>query len=146
MPVLEPDQLAAALATLPGWHVQDGMLQKAFTFDEGFISGIRFVDAVADAADVARALGDVSSSWAWTAMVRAGKATAAQSLQVRTTAAQALVKAVAWAPEAVRDAIAQSLQMAEHPQTQQWLQDAQAGAAPQLKATYGALAGKLQGK
>jgi hypothetical protein len=99
-----------------------------------------------DATDVVRALGDVSSSWAWTAMVRAGKTTEAQAMQVRSLAAQALIKAVAWAPQQVRDAIGQSLQMAEHPQSQQWLLDAQAGATPQLKAVYGTLAGKLQGK
>jgi hypothetical protein len=99
-----------------------------------------------DAADVVRALGDVSSSWAWSAMERSGKATAAQGSAVRTVAAQALVKAVAWSTPEVREAIAQSLQMTEHPQTQQWLNDAQTSASPQLKSVYGTLAGKLQGK
>ena len=63
MPILEPDELTAALAALPGWDVQDGMLQKAFTFDEGFISGIRFVDAVADAAEAADHHPDIDIRW-----------------------------------------------------------------------------------
>ena len=53
MPPLGDDQLHAALAALPGWGVVEGMLVKAFTFDEGFIRGIRFVDAVAEAAEAA---------------------------------------------------------------------------------------------
>lgn len=63
MPVLANDELTAALAALPGWSVDDGMLVKAFTFDAGFISGIRFVDAVADAAEAADHHPDIDIRW-----------------------------------------------------------------------------------
>jgi 4a-hydroxytetrahydrobiopterin dehydratase len=39
------------------------MLVKAFTFDEGFIRGIRFVDAVAEAAEAADHHPDIDIRW-----------------------------------------------------------------------------------
>ena len=63
MPPLGDDQLHAALAALPGWDVVEGMLVKAFTFDEGFIRGIRFVDAVAEAAEAADHHPDIDIRW-----------------------------------------------------------------------------------
>ena len=100
----------------------------------------------ADADDVARALGNVASSWGWAALERSGKASAAQGLDVRTVAAKALLAAYAWASPATRTVIGQSLQMAEHPDTQLWLQQAQAQGSPQLKSAYSTLAGQLKGK
>ena len=63
MPPLGDDQLHAALVALPGWDVVEGMLVKAFTFDEGFIRGIRFVDAVAEAAEAADHHPDIDLRW-----------------------------------------------------------------------------------
>ena len=63
MPPLGDDQLHAALVALPGWGVVEGMLVKAFTFDEGFIRGIRFVDAVAEAAEAADHHPDIDIRW-----------------------------------------------------------------------------------
>jgi 4a-hydroxytetrahydrobiopterin dehydratase len=63
MPILEHDELTAALSDLPGWAVEEGMLVKAFTFDAGFIHGIRFVDAVADAAEAADHHPDIDIRW-----------------------------------------------------------------------------------
>ena len=63
MPPLGDDQLHAALVALPGWDVVEGMLVKAFTFEEGFIRGIRFVDAVAEAAEAADHHPDIDIRW-----------------------------------------------------------------------------------
>lgn len=63
MPPLGDDQLHAALVALPGWGVVEGMLVKAFTFDKGFIRGIRFVDAVAEAAEAADHHPDIDIRW-----------------------------------------------------------------------------------
>lgn len=75
----------------------------------------------ATAATLAKALGSVASSWAWQAMARQdaanSAATTATGLQVRTVAAQALVRAFAAYDGAVREAAGEALQMAEHPDT-----------------------------
>lgn len=63
MPILGNDELTAALAALPGWQVREGMLVRAFTFDEGFMRGIRFVTAVADAAEAADHHPDIDIRW-----------------------------------------------------------------------------------
>lgn len=90
-----------------------------------------------------RSLGNVASSWAWKAMVQGKKATEAEGLQVRTTAAQALVPAFAWASEANREEIAQALQMAQHPQSAAWLAAAKTGADAATARAYEALAARL---
>jgi len=63
MPRLTDEQLSAALIDLPAWSVENGMLVASFTFDEGFMRGIHFVDAVADAAEAADHHPDIDIRW-----------------------------------------------------------------------------------
>jgi 4a-hydroxytetrahydrobiopterin dehydratase len=63
MPLLTDEQLSAARTDLPAWSVENGMLVGSFTFDAGFMRGIRFVDAVADAAEAADHHPDIDIRW-----------------------------------------------------------------------------------
>jgi len=47
MTVLSEDDLTTALALLPGWGLEDGMLAKRYVFPVGFMAAIGFVDRVA---------------------------------------------------------------------------------------------------
>ena len=50
MALLGDDDITTALALLPGWGLDDGMLVKAYVFPDGFMAAIAFVDRVAVAA------------------------------------------------------------------------------------------------
>ncbi len=63
MTLLRQDEMERALAALPGWEMVDGMLVRAFTFPQGFMRGITFVDAVAEAAEVADHHPDIDIRW-----------------------------------------------------------------------------------
>lgn len=52
MPKLSEETLAAALLTLPGWHLSDGKLVQDFTFPD-FGSAMSFVNEVAILAESA---------------------------------------------------------------------------------------------
>ncbi len=63
MPLLGQDEMVRALAALPGWTVVDGMLVRAFTFPQGFMRGIVFVNAVAEVAEAADHHPDIDVRW-----------------------------------------------------------------------------------
>jgi 4a-hydroxytetrahydrobiopterin dehydratase len=63
MTVLSDDDLATALALLPGWGLEDGMLAKRYVFPEGFMAAIGFVDRVAVAAEAADHHPDLDIRW-----------------------------------------------------------------------------------
>jgi 4a-hydroxytetrahydrobiopterin dehydratase len=60
--VLSPEQLAAALAELPGWSGDPDGISRAITAPT-FLDGIRLVDAVAAAADAADHHPDIDIRW-----------------------------------------------------------------------------------
>ena len=63
MAVLKEDEISTALALLPGWGVEDGMLVKHYVFPEGFLPAIAFVTRVADAAEAANHHPDIDIRW-----------------------------------------------------------------------------------
>ncbi len=60
MAVLSDEEITTALALLPGWGLEDGMLAKVFVFPEGFMAAVGFVDRVAAAAEQADHHPDIS--------------------------------------------------------------------------------------
>jgi 4a-hydroxytetrahydrobiopterin dehydratase len=52
MSALPPNEIAAKLATLPGWAVENGELVRQFQFP-GFLGSIDFVNGVAELAEAA---------------------------------------------------------------------------------------------
>jgi hypothetical protein len=85
----------------------------------------------AEAERVARAMGAVSSSWAWQAM---GADRQADGLAVRLEVARSLVPAFARLQGEAQDRVRKSLLMAEHPDTLALI-DAEIGKADQATAT-----------
>lgn len=63
MALLSDDDISIALATLPGWGIEDGMLVKKYVFPEGFMPAIGFVNRVADAAEAADHHPDIDIRW-----------------------------------------------------------------------------------
>ena len=63
MTVLSDDDLATALALLPGWGLEEGMLAKRYVFPVGFMAAIGFVDRVAVAAEAADHHPDIDIRW-----------------------------------------------------------------------------------
>jgi 4a-hydroxytetrahydrobiopterin dehydratase len=63
MALLGDDELSTALALLPGWGIEDGMLVKEYVFPEGFLPAIAFVTRVADAAEDADHHPDIDIRW-----------------------------------------------------------------------------------
>jgi len=62
MTVLTDAQIDAALASLPGWVHDDGMLRRSITFDS-FPDGIAAVDRVAVLAEAADHHPDIDIRW-----------------------------------------------------------------------------------
>lgn len=80
-------------------------------------------------AAIANALGRAASAWAWQAIVRKAPAKGAESLDVRTVAAQALAEGLLAATDAdTVEELTIGLQMTEHPQTAAILADVRARA------------------
>lgn len=63
MALLSDDDISTALAVLPGWGLEDGMLAKQYVFPEGFMAAMAFVNAVADAAEAADHHPDIDIRW-----------------------------------------------------------------------------------
>lgn len=63
MALLGDEELSTALALLPGWGIEDGMLVKEYVFPEGFLAAITFVTRVADAAEAADHHPDIDIRW-----------------------------------------------------------------------------------
>ena len=63
MALLGDDELSTALALLPGWGIEGGMLVKEYVFPEGFLPAIAFVTRVADAAEAADHHPDIDIRW-----------------------------------------------------------------------------------
>ena len=63
MALLGDDDITTALALLPGWGLEDGMLVKAYVFPDGFMPAIAFVDRVAVAAEDADHHPDIDIRW-----------------------------------------------------------------------------------
>ncbi|MBU6362783.1 MAG: 4a-hydroxytetrahydrobiopterin dehydratase [Acidobacteria bacterium] len=63
MALLDDDDISTALALLPGWGIEDGMLVKEYVFPEGFMAAIAFVDRVAVAAEDADHHPDIDIRW-----------------------------------------------------------------------------------
>jgi 4a-hydroxytetrahydrobiopterin dehydratase len=59
---LSEQEIAAALATLPGWSREGDAIVRRFTF-KAFAEGIRFVDRVAVLADAADHHPDIDIRW-----------------------------------------------------------------------------------
>ena len=53
MDVLSPEQIAAALADLDGWELQDGALVRTFRFAD-FVHAVDFVEQLAEVAESQR--------------------------------------------------------------------------------------------
>jgi 4a-hydroxytetrahydrobiopterin dehydratase len=62
MPVLEQEKLEAEVASLSGWEVRDGALEKGFANGD-FNGSMSFLNRIADAANEADHHPDVSISW-----------------------------------------------------------------------------------
>jgi 4a-hydroxytetrahydrobiopterin dehydratase len=62
MPKLGDAQIAAALAALPQWQRQDDVISRTFQF-KNFPAAVRFVDAVAVAAEQAWHHPDIDVRW-----------------------------------------------------------------------------------
>ncbi len=62
MPVLEQEKLEAEVASLAGWEVRDGALEKSFENGD-FNGSMAFLNRIADAANEADHHPDVSISW-----------------------------------------------------------------------------------
>lgn len=62
MPVLEQEKLEAEVASLGGWEIRDGALEKSFENGD-FNGSMGFLNRVADAANAADHHPDVSISW-----------------------------------------------------------------------------------
>jgi 4a-hydroxytetrahydrobiopterin dehydratase len=60
--LLSQDEIAAALARLPGWALVDGEIRKTFTFDD-FPQSLEFVNAVAEEAEAADHHPDIDIRW-----------------------------------------------------------------------------------
>ncbi|MDA3005638.1 MAG: 4a-hydroxytetrahydrobiopterin dehydratase [Actinomycetota bacterium] len=63
MALLSDDDITTALALLPGWGLDQGMLVKAYVFPDGFMPAIGFVDRVAVAAEAADHHPDIDIRW-----------------------------------------------------------------------------------
>ncbi|MCU0308649.1 MAG: 4a-hydroxytetrahydrobiopterin dehydratase [Thermoleophilia bacterium] len=63
MAVLSADELAAGLASLPGWAGEGGAIVKVFTFEGGFMGSVGFVNRLAEAAEAADHHPDLAISW-----------------------------------------------------------------------------------
>jgi len=63
MALFSDDDISIALATLPGWGIEHGMLVKQYVFPEGFMPAIAFVNRVADAAEAADHHPDIDIRW-----------------------------------------------------------------------------------
>lgn len=63
MALLGDDDITAALAILPGWVLEQGMLAKDYVFSDGFPAAIAFVDRVAVAAEDADHHPDIDIRW-----------------------------------------------------------------------------------
>jgi hypothetical protein len=83
--------------------------------------------------EVVKALGTAGSSWAWAARIRGGKATEAEALSARNTAAEALLEAFV-AHEDVRAEAKRSLLKTESPTLLSAIQGLKSGADAKLAA------------
>ncbi len=63
MALLGDNDISIALAVLPGWGLEDGMLVKHYVFPEGFAAAVAFVDRVAVAAELADHHPDIDIRW-----------------------------------------------------------------------------------
>ena len=63
MALLGDEELSTALALLPGWGIEDGMLVKEYVFPEGFLPAVAFVTRVTDAAEAADHHPDIDIRW-----------------------------------------------------------------------------------
>ena len=63
MALLGDDDITTALALLPGWGLEQGMLAKQYVFPEGFMAAMGFVDRVAVAAEAADHHPDIDIRW-----------------------------------------------------------------------------------
>jgi 4a-hydroxytetrahydrobiopterin dehydratase len=62
MPVLAETELRAQIADMPGWHVREGALEKAYSCGD-FDGSMAFVNRVAAAAAAADHHPDIAISW-----------------------------------------------------------------------------------
>ncbi len=62
MNLIAADDIARRLATLPGWHHRDNALEKRFE-RAGFDGALRFVNAVAAAANAQDHHPDIAIAW-----------------------------------------------------------------------------------
>lgn len=63
MPVLSAEELAAGLASLPGWEAQGNAIVRRYAFEGGFMGSIGFVNRLAEAAEAADHHPDLAISW-----------------------------------------------------------------------------------
>lgn len=65
--LLPPEELAAALATLPGWQVEDGTLAKTYRFP-AYLAGAAFIARLAEKAEAMDHHPDLHLGWRKVAM------------------------------------------------------------------------------
>lgn len=63
MPLLTREEIAAALAAMPGWEHDGDVIVRQYSFDGGFMGSVGFVNRVADAAEAADHHPDLVISW-----------------------------------------------------------------------------------
>ncbi len=63
MGLLSSDEIATALAGMPGWERVGDAVVREFSFDGGFMGSVGFLNRLADAAEDANHHPDVAISW-----------------------------------------------------------------------------------
>lgn len=63
MALLTDDEIAAALAGMPGWERVGDSIVRQYSFDGGFMGSVGFVNRVAEAAEAADHHPDLLISW-----------------------------------------------------------------------------------
>ena len=63
MPVLSDEEIGEALRQLPGWERRGDTITKTFTFDDGFMGSVGFVNRVAAPAEQMNHHPDLEISW-----------------------------------------------------------------------------------
>jgi 4a-hydroxytetrahydrobiopterin dehydratase len=62
--LLNPDELSAALANIPGWSADNGLLKRRYEFPN-FAEALAFVNKVGELAEVADHHPDITFGWGY---------------------------------------------------------------------------------
>ena len=62
--LLDSDELSAAIADLPGWSTDNGLLKRRYEFPN-FAEGLAFVNKVGDLAEISDHHPDITFGWGY---------------------------------------------------------------------------------